>query len=84
MTQESKSFFQKYWQAILIAISINVIINLFTNLGAYKVILYRIDENEQKNKVQDQSVFELQQNFIYIAAKENYDLPHNFTMSRGN
>jgi len=83
MTTESKTFFQKYWQAILIAITINVAIGIVTNVGAYKVLLYKVDTNQSKNDTQDQSIFELQQNQMFISAKENLQLPNSLTMSRG-
>ena len=83
MTTESKTFFQKYWQAILIAVSINVIIGIATNVGAYKVVLFKLDQTMNRTEIQGQSIFELQQNQMYISAKENLDLPNSFTQARG-
>jgi len=76
MTTESKNFFQKYWQAILIAITMNVIIGIMTNIGAYKVVLYKIENNIIKDEMQEISITRNQQNLIYIAAKENLNLPY--------
>lgn len=76
MTTESKTFFQKYWQAILIAVSINIVIGVATNIGAYKVVLYKIENNIIKDELQEMSINRNKQNLIYIAAKENLDLPY--------
>ena len=83
MTEKSKNFFQNYWQAILIAVTINVIVGILTNVGAYKVVLYKLEENIKQDETQSQSIFELQLNQITIANKENIDLPNKFTNSRG-
>ena len=76
MTTESKTFFSKYWQAILIAVSINIIIGVATNIGAYKVVLYKIENNIIKDEMQEISITRLEQNLIFVAAKENINLPY--------
>ena len=50
MTEKSKNFFQNYWQAILIAVTINVIVGILTNVGAYKVVLYKLEENIKQER----------------------------------
>ena len=84
MTTEAKSFFKRYWQAIAIAVSINVVIGVFTNIGAYKVVMYKMNQDHNKNIIQDQSIFELQINQNTLANKTETLLPYNYTMCRGN
>lgn len=76
MTAETKTFFQKYWQAILLAVSINIIVGITTNVGAYKVVLFKIEQNIKNDEEQAKNIKNNQQNIIYIAAKENLSLPY--------
>lgn len=82
MVKETKTFFQKYWQAILIAVSMNIIVGIITNVGAYQVVLYKLEENIKQDEVQGQSIFELQLNQMTIANEENIKLPCKYTNAR--
>ena len=46
MTHESKQFFKKYWQAILIFSTCQFLLTFFGNIGANKVRDYRTSQLE--------------------------------------
>lgn len=85
MTKESKQFFKKYWQALVIGITLQIVIGIIISTGSLRLALKQIEDNKNTNKVQDQSVFELQMNqqTMSTLTKTNKELPYSYTMSRG-
>lgn len=83
MSKDSINFFKKYWQTILIAVSINLVINVVGNIGAYQVVLYKIDQGQKTNESQSQAIFQLQSNQTYLYGKFGYYMPYKLSNTRG-
>ena len=86
MAPETKSFFRKYWQTIVIGLSLQIIVGLVVGAGSIRIGLNQIQENVNDIKTLKRSNVELKMNQLYIATKEELDqsLPYKYSTGGGN
>lgn len=84
MAPETKNWIRKYWQAILIGFTLQILAGLVVGVGSIQIGLYQVKQNSENIKTFGQAAFELQMNQMFIATKENLDkdLPYSYTNTK--
>lgn len=90
MTKETRTFFAKYWQALAIFITIQIITGFAVNIGSVKIALSQVEMNKnsiirncQSIEILETSTLELQFNQMRLANETDVQLPYQYTLIRG-